>query len=684
MTMQTLIGCYGSSDMMKRILVAVLAANLCSALAAESVKLRFPLSSQMNYEKKTKIVVGAEADGCDFKVLSAVAEGWDKSQHIETAWVIFSDRLELDAGAYGYALEFEIKSDDDWKPSGGGGKWSSRVFFYDAAGKELEVRPLIPAFKHGDFAKFRFAGRIPPGAKSMTFSIGKDDPNIVPGKSVSVRNATYAIYKAGEAIPPDVLPDMRSPMVRSLFKAPTENRNLVVRYEITDETAIDWQSVVVSNVLTKSTIPFVRKGNVITLKPGAPWPEGAQRLTVSVCDGAGNATLSQKAFMIGKSPATPRFTLRDDGMTLVDGKPFFPIGIYGVGPHMFNAWNLDRAVCDLKAAGFNIIHSYFSSRDPDLLAAARKYGVYCWTAASSAVRADDWFVNVGRNDPSILSWYNGDDTSRNTSPSQLLDRDEACRMLDGTRITCQADGIGGRSVKSNYEDFVPYTDVFLPEVYWVYYSRASDAGCVAKVICDVDRARSDIKKFGKDRPHGVWPIIQAFHGRMWHRFPDEDEFLAMSYAAIIHGGNGITWFHYAGELNEAMKHRYSGCFQTKRDWAMMTNLTTRLSLLSPVLVERTPPQPKTPEVLSGAKDDPLGQPSVTVLVKNHAGAVYVFAVNASPKPVKARIFAEVRDGEGSVAWENRRVRASGGSFEDDFRGFGVHVYRFAHNAGGVK
>jgi hypothetical protein len=438
-------------------------------------------------------------------------------------------------------------------------------------------------------------------------------------------------------------------------------------------------------VLTKSSVPFVREGSVITLKPGSAWPEGAQRLTVSVSDTAGNVVVSQKAFMIGSRPSTPRITLRDDGMTLIDGKAFFPIGIYGVKPHMFNGWSFDRAVGDLKAAGFNFIHSYFFSRDPELLAAARKYGVYCWTAASSAVRADEWLVNTGRNDPSILSWYNGDDTSHNTSPSQLLDREEACRLLDGTRITCQADSIGGGAVRSHYQDFVPYTDVFMPEVYWVYSrDRAKDEACVAKVILDVARARSDIAKYGKDRPHGVWPIVQAFHGRMWERFPDEDEFLAMSYASIIHGGQGITWFYYAGELNEKSGARYSGCFGTKDRWTMMTNLTTRLNRLSPVLTARTPPQPQTPEILSGPKNDPLGQPAVTALVKNHAGSIYIFAVNASPKPVKARIFAAVADSEAAVLWEKRAVKAVGGAFQDEFKGFGVHVYRFPAAGKGVE
>ena len=58
------------------------------------------------------------------------------------------------------------------------------------------------------------------------------------------------------------------------------------------------------------------------------------------------------------------------------------------------------------------------------------------------------------------------------------------------------------------------------------------------------------------------------------------------------------------------------------------------------------------------------------------GMTYVLAVNASSEKVRARISAPVADGAGEVLWENRRMKASGGSFEDDFKGFGVHIYRF--------
>ena len=85
--------------------------------------------------------------------------------------------------------------------------------------------------------------------------------------------------------------------------------------------------------------------------------------------------------------------------------------------------------------------------------------------------------------------------------------------------------------------------------------------------------------------------------------------------------------------------------------------------------------------IDGEKTDKYGRPAVSVLVKNHDGAAYVLAVNASSKKVRARIFASVPDGEGTVLWESRSIAVANGSFEDEFKGFGVHVYRLPFRTG---
>ena len=653
--------------------IAGCAVAVSLASLADTIKVSFPSGNQKNYEKHTKVAVGADAgEGNDFVVTCAL------TSRCETAWQIVSEKMAIPSGTAGFAFDFEIQTDADWLTPGTSDSWGSAVTWYGAKGEKVAKRPFDVAFRKGGFVRFRFSGEVPEKAAFATVEIGVDGPNLPPGEKVVVRKATFTTVPRGSAIPPQIVYDITPPLVYSRFECPSPDPNLTVKYEFVDDGEIDWNTVTVSNTGAKVAVPFARNGNVVTLRPSRPWANGVNTLVISVKDKMGNTTISHKAFRIGERPKTPDMRLRDDGVTLVNGKPFFPIGIYGVSPFEFNAWNLDRAVGDLKAVGFNLMHSYTHGRKEEFQSAVRKHGLLSWTYAFGAAKGDAWLVEKAQTDPSILAWYTGDDTSMHIKPSELLDRDEAVHMLDGSRLSCQADVTGGDQLKSCYQPYVAFSDVFLPELYHVLSANpASDRPCVARVIRDMEKAKDDIAKYNGGKPRALWPILQIFHGgRLWHRFPTDDEIYGMSFAALIHGGNGITWFHYAGQIDREHGRRYSGAFQSQETWAVMTNLSMRIASLSPVLLERTPRQPVAPEILNGEKTDHYGRPSVSVLVKNHQGAIYVLAVNASSEKVRARIFSAVADGEGEVLWENRRIKVISGAFEDEFKGFGVHVYRF--------
>ena len=630
----------------------------------------FEGARQSNYQGNTRALTGAEADGADFVVT------YTKTAVGETAWGVFSHPVPVAETAASYAFEFEIMADKDWiNPETSGETWDNAINWLGADGKRIARRRLSLEFRKGAFAFFRFTGKVPEGARAATVQFGVDGPNISPGEKVAVRKTKVVFFPKGEKAPAERIPDLRPPVVRSRFTSPSEDARLRAVYEISDYTAVDWDSVAVTDVVTKAAIPFVRRGSRIALAPGAPWSAGRHLVDIAARDVLGNAAVSRKVFLIGERPSAKEVELRDDGMTLVGGKPFFPIGMYAVGPYEFNSNSLDIAVRDLKRAGVNTVHSYGHRFAPELFEAAAKHGARQWTSGHGARNEKDtWFMSTGRVDRTVLAWYIGDDTSMNTTPGQLLDRDEAVRMLDGTRITCHADGVRAGAAKSNYQEYVNFADVFMPEIYPI--DGHKDERCVADVCRAMDRCWDDIRKYGDgERPRGVWPILQCFHGKGWKRYPTAQEMYAMSFAAIIHGGNGITWFKYGADIGEN-RASYSGMFRTPEDWAAMTNITTRIARLAPVLLERTPSQQPSPEILSGPGTDAYGSPSVTLLMKVHRGARYLLAVNAVDEKVRARIVRCGGSAKVRVAWEHREIDMADGAFEDDFEPFGVHVYRF--------
>ena len=294
----------------------------------------------------------------------------------------------------------------------------------------------------------------------------------------------------------------------------------------------------------------------------------------------------------------------------------------------------DAAFTGLKAGGFNLAHTYANSYASDFLAAAAKYGFKLWVAARFPDRR---LIDEGRHNPSIIAWYLGDDTSDHILPELEADYDEAVKAVDPTRITVQADPILHNGSLSRYADYVTATDGFMPEIYPVRNKEGdpTDRTCVAVTIRDMKQFAEDVRLHGDGKPRTCWAILQYFKGwEGWRHFPSREQLFATTFAAVIHGAHGVTWYTYGGfDKNE-------GVTTTPERWRNICDLATRLSELSPMLVERTPPQPPTPLVLSGPKTDPLGAPAVTCLLKRHDGWKYLLAVNAAAEPVSAVLFTE--------------------------------------------
>ena len=538
-----------------------------------------------------------------------------------------------------------------------------RVRGADAA-KDLFARP----FADGTEVKEKFMQY-----EATLVSDGRRTPVL---RSVSAAGWTDADWT--------VFGDSLAPRVK-VAKAPLSDASAPLELSVTDASAVDWTAFRLT--LDGADGAYEADGErVVVRPPSGAWSVGAHTAAVEVADCRGFAAKFKKLFYVGEMPKTETITLRDDGFVLVDGKPFFPIGPYAVCKREFNGNDFDKAFDGLKKGGFNFAHTYGNAYDPDFLAAARKYGFRLWVQARFPDRK---FIESGRFNPSILAWYLGDDTSDHITADEELDYHDAVKSFDPTRLTCQADpiftgaGITGPMAKaahSRYSDYVESTDVFMPEIYPIRHEAGdpSDRICVAETVRDMDKFREDVKSYGNGAPKSCWPIIQYFDGwGGWRHFPTRDQLFGMTWAAVVHGAHGMTWYTYGGFYSKKYKRNNNGITSTPERWQTICELATQLKELSPVITERSPAQPPVPTVTKGPALDPFQQPSVTCLVKRHAGATYVFAVNAAPEPASASISLGL-DGTAEALYENgRRVTLQKGRLADDFKPFGVHIYKIA-------
>jgi hypothetical protein len=88
----------------------------------------------------------------------------------------------------------------------------------------------------------------------------------------------------------------------------------------------------------------------------------------------------------------PRVAFDEDGTALVNGKPFFPIGLF--------TYSLDDpTVAEIRKQGFNTVSPLTEHHQPIQLDWVQKEG---WMAVCPP---EEQWVRVGTNHPALLAWY---------------------------------------------------------------------------------------------------------------------------------------------------------------------------------------------------------------------------------------------------------------------------------------
>ncbi|NMA39335.1 MAG: hypothetical protein GX937_04085 [Lentisphaerae bacterium] len=474
--------------------------------------------------------------------------------------------------------------------------------------------------------------------------------------------------------------DNAPPHATRLSASPTENKMTPFVFSVTDENPICWNklSISVNDIDALATIS--RSGDTVTIPPPkGGWREGVNIVSITLSDILGNEMSEKQVFYIGKSRTTNLVTMRDDGMTLVDGKPFFPIGMACAVKCEHNDNNYDKLFQMFADAGMNFARHFsgFTLRQKDAveyITAAEKHGIKLYIAAGRG--ANDCDIQrlaenvVYQMHLPNLAWDTGDDTANHITPEQMRQRYNAIKAIDPHRITTQADPLGPYA-KTRYRPYALYSDNFSPEIYPVHNDSKEDMDRVVPTVISTMKAiRRDVEAV-KAPTRSCWPLIQYFYncGR-WRRLQTKEELRSMGYQAIIHGAQGVIWYRYAG-YGENLKTGF-----TAEQWQVVVEVSRELRSLYDVLCQRAAAvQPPQPEVLSGAAFDCLDNPSVSLLLKEgDKESRILFAASSVREPVTARITVPgaksiVDFFDGHVCQPN-----ADGVFEDAFKPLGVHVY----------
>lgn len=334
------------------------------------------------------------------------------------------------------------------------------------------------------------------------------------------------------------------------------------------------------------------------------------------------------------------------GRCIVDGRPFFPIGMYWNDDHRRGKTFFARyeAYLDRYASGpFNMMTSYsnviprkeiddFWKRGIRVVLSLAAY--YCpelhdhpWRSRPQGLEKPEdeqpfvtRRVNEMKGHPALLAWYMADEPGEKYIP-RLHGRYELLKRLDPDhpQISCHCDSRGTGK-------FVRCFDAMGVDAYPVCYRGCSEEE--AKPDHGRVWGASEGGLACRERTYGckpLWHVPQAFAWKWDYkdqprcRFPTRNELRNMTWQLVAHGANALTYYSYAAMWADW------GTPEFEKNWDAVCFGASEVKKHSEVLLKLPGPTLIPPKA------------SVVVRTWKDETALYVLLVNSRHDLVKGEV-----------------------------------------------
>ncbi len=359
-------------------------------------------------------------------------------------------------------------------------------------------------------------------------------------------------------------------------------------------------------------------------------------------------------------------TVRDDNMLLVEGKPFFPLGIY-------ESPATEKMLAAFAEAGFNLvnIHQVSPPAAIPVLDKLSEYGVKAWLPLSHTLdlsadadarkeKLADYAARIGGH-PALLCWESIDEPAWGSQNAEgLYDGYRYLRALDQQRPIWT--NHAPRNLISTLAYFNRATDIGGADIYPVPEPQRQSNLPNPTIAVVRDETVKNIQAVNGSKP--IFMVLQGFGWKELSKtaedhqdavMPTFEQSRFMAYDAIVNGANGVLYWgtHYTKKPSQFFSE--------------LKSLISELAVLHDVLAQRAFAQE------GAARLD--GDPEyVKLLHKGHNGRHFILVVNESPEPVTAGITAPAV-GAASLRrlFEGQEVPVRDGRFSLELAGYGVAV-----------
>ena len=294
------------------------------------------------------------------------------------------------------------------------------------------------------------------------------------------------------------------------------------------------------------------------------------------------------------------------GRTIVEGKPFFPLG-------MFSA-KVDREMLDIYAEGpFNCLMPYVrpTKTEFDLCHEKGLKVIFFLNGGwGNADKGKGWIENriaTFKDHPATFAWYMSDEPSLGMAPGLAVRRGWAHAADPDHPTWVVLDH--PRNVRHYLDSF----DVYAMDKYPIPNHPIGDV---------VDSMRIGNAATLGTRP--TWYVPQAFgwgwlgRPRTHGRGPGRDELANMTWQSIACGANGVIYYSF-GQVMRRSRDGSEDSFTNA--WARVKSAAAEVKKYEAVLLSA-----ETPPVVSGATE------AVATRAWRHEGFIYLLAVNCTREP----------------------------------------------------
>lgn len=327
---------------------------------------------------------------------------------------------------------------------------------------------------------------------------------------------------------------------------------------------------------------------------------------------------------------------------LVDGKPFFPIGMYAG-----KVANLDFAA--YRTAAFNCLLGSMTRESLDKVADNGLKAIVGMPTDPAAMRPR---LAAVKDHPAVLAWYNGDEVPPGFL-SRQVELQRAFRQEDPEHPTFAV-----LDKPHHVRLFLPTFDVIGMDPYPIGNHRGG-IDIASGWVCD--------GKAGAFGMRPMWHVPQCFDWgwfrpgprRPEYRFPTADEFRSMAWQPIAAGANGLVWYSYAEMVENFSKEEFA------RHWAYVKETVDSVAKYAPMMLSV-----ETPISVKG------GSAEVPVRVWRYGGENWILAVNSRREGRKASLAVDGSVGKVMVELGSSQPCVEGSVIGLDLQPLEVSLIRF--------